>query len=61
MVMHIFVFVPYDLILSNKPGPMGWSLPTHGTVAMVTIGFVSTLSEPQTIEQGISNVEVLPS
>ena len=31
------------------------------TVAMVTIGFVSTFSEPQNIEQGISNVEVTPS
>ena len=37
---------------------VSWSLYTLDTMAMVTIGFVSTFSEPQNIEQGISNVEV---
>jgi hypothetical protein len=34
---------------------------TLDTVAMVTINFVRTFTEPQNIEQGISNVEVTPS
>jgi len=38
-----------------------WFLPTHDTIAMITNGFVCTISEPQNIEQGISNVEVPPS
>ena len=33
----------------------------NDTLAIVTIDFVSTFSEPQNIEQGISNVEVPPS
>ena len=38
-----------------------WLLPTHDTVAMITIGFVSIFTEPQNVEQGIPNVEVIPS
>ena len=47
--------------MAKSPPFVNWSLYTLDTVAMVTIGFVSTFSEPQNIEQGISNVEVTPS
>ena len=50
----------FYFIKQERPSK-GWSLYKHDAVAMVTTIYVSTFTEPQNIEQGISNVEVTPS
>jgi len=47
------------MLSENQPLYAG--LYTLTTMAMVTIGFITNFSEPQNIEQGMSNVEVTPS